>query len=160
MPPPGAATAVGGDTGAGRGKPRRYSGVGGAFRISSYGLRSGMFGLVVTLALLLWFVSRGRLWKRIFNLRRELRSAVRKGSFSRYYISIRLRELAGLFGFALLLVPGSPAEFFEVDASARWLRPGLYVVIALYGLYIVWDVWRLRRRFARLIAAGPAGARR
>lgn len=118
-----------------------------------------MFGLVVTLGLLLWVVSRGRLWKRIFNLRRELRGAIRTRSFSRYYVSIRWRELAGLFGFMLLALRGSPAQIFEVDLSMWWLRPGLYALIALFGTYILFDAWRLRRRFRRLLSSRPVGVR-
>jgi len=106
---------------------------------------------VIVILALLFLVSRGRLWKIVFNVRREIRSAVRHRSFSRYYVAIRWRELAGLCGFVLIALPISPSDQINLEGNYAWLLYGLYIITGLYTLYLVWDILRLRKRFKRLL---------
>ena len=108
--------------------------------------------VIVTLVLL-FLASRGRLWKLFFNVRREIRGAVRTRSFSRYYVAIRWREVAGLCGFILLALPISPSDQINLEGSYAWLLYGLYTLTGLYTLYLVWDILKLRKRFNRLLRA-------
>ncbi|HET6567725.1 MAG TPA: hypothetical protein VFG50_07160, partial [Rhodothermales bacterium] len=112
-----------------------------------------MLKILLIAALLLWLLSRGKLWHRIFNFRRELRHSVRRRSFFQYYVTIRWRELAGLLGFILIAI-----STFQENALAfarqQWIRPLLYVLyagIVFYAVYVVVDGIRLHRRFTLLV---------
>lgn len=109
---------------------------------------------LLTAALLVWAVARSRLWRWMFGLRREIRSALRRGSFAQYYVAVRWRELAGLVGFALAALAVSDAEARSYAALHVWAEVLLWVLyagLALYVLYVAVDGLRLRRHFRRLL---------
>jgi uncharacterized membrane protein len=113
-----------------------------------------MIGTLVTVALILWVLSRGRLWKKIFNLRRELRAALRQRSFFQYYVSIRWREIAGFIGFSLASFSVATSDemgYLGLHQGAVWLLYLLMAGVVLYALYLLLDTFRLRRRFRRLL---------
>lgn len=110
---------------------------------------------LLSAAVAVWFLSRSRLWRWFFGLRREIRASLRRGSFAQYYAAVRARELAGLLGFVLAALAVADAEARSLDALHRWAAVLLVVVwacIGLYALYLAVDVLRLRRRFRRLMA--------
>ena len=115
-----------------------------------------MLGYLIAAAISVWFLVRSRLWKRLFNVKREIRAAIRRRSFAQYYVAVRFRELAGLLGFVLGAVWVGQSDAFSYANLHRWGLVLLYIFlagVALYLLYLIVDVRRLRRRFAQLVAA-------
>lgn len=115
-----------------------------------------MLGYLITAALVIWVLSRAKLWKKIFSVRREIRSAVRRRSFFQYFVAIRIRELLGLTGFVLAAFYVFLSEEVSYSELYPWVRIILFVLygaIALYIVYLLFDSRRLKRRFDRLVRA-------
>ncbi len=113
-----------------------------------------MVSILFVAAAFIWVLSRMKLWKRVFNVRREMRSAIRRRAFWRYYVSIRIRELLGVIGFILAAVATILSEEFGYVFLHRWsiiILYTLYACIALYVVYLIVDFMRLRKRWKRLM---------
>ena len=113
-----------------------------------------MLTFLLFAAAFIWAFQRTRLWRMIFNVRREIRSAVRKRRFGRYYVAIRWRELLFFFGYVLWIATATLAEdgYALIHQGGRWLLAALYAVAGFYALFLIVDGLRLRRRFRRLVA--------
>jgi hypothetical protein len=119
-----------------------------------------MLGYLVTGAVILWVISRGRLWKYFFNVRREIRAALRRRSFPQYFVAVRFREILGLIAFVLAAVGLALADETSYAQLHPWARVLFFIALAavtLYLLYLVVDARRLRHRFNRLLNARRRG---
>lgn len=113
-----------------------------------------MLGYLFTAAIGIWVLSRSRLWKFFLNVRREIRVAVRRNSFTQYYVAVRIRELFGLAGFllaGLYVFISDDVSYSGMHTWARALLLIIYGVITLYVLFLIIDSRRLKRRFNRLV---------